>query len=87
MSVLSPCISVCLHDPVTDYCYGCGRTRAEIQIWKSPQTDQEWKAKNLEVIKARLSGFQHEAFERSYAYKKKHGVSPIKELKLKGEYK
>ena len=34
--------------------------------WKSPQTDQEWKAKNLEEIKARLSGFQHEAFERSY---------------------
>jgi len=44
MSVLSPCISVCLHDPVTDYCYGCGRTRAEIQTWKSPQTDQEWKS-------------------------------------------
>ena len=87
MSVLSPCISVCLHDPVTDYCYGCGRTHAEIQTWKSPQTNQEWKAKNLEEIKARLSGFQHEAFERSYTYKKKHGVSPIKELKLKGEYK
>ena len=45
------------------------------------------ETKNLEEIKARLSGFQHEAFERSYAYKKKHGVSPIKELKLKGEYK
>ena len=87
MSVLSPCISVCLHDPATDYCYGCGRTHLEIQTWKSPQTDQEWKAKNLEEIKARLSGYQHEAFERSYAYKKKHGVSPIKELKLKGEYK
>ena len=57
MSALSPCISVCLHDPATDYCY-CGRTHTEIQTWKSPQTDQEWKAKNLEEIKARLSGFQ-----------------------------
>ena len=78
MSVLSPCISVCLHDPATDYCYGCGRTHAEIQTWKSPQTDQEWKAKNLEEIKARLSGFHLEAFERSYAVSYTHLTLPTK---------
>lgn len=25
-NITSPCISVCKSDPVTDYCYGCGRT-------------------------------------------------------------
>lgn len=31
----SPCVSQCQLDPVTDYCFGCGRTRNEIAIWSS----------------------------------------------------
>lgn len=29
----SPCILVCSIDDVTGYCFGCGRTRAEIGAW------------------------------------------------------
>jgi len=27
--VTSPCISVCKTDPISGYCYGCGRTNEE----------------------------------------------------------
>lgn len=34
MSVVeSPCILVCSIDMKTGYCFGCGRTRAEIAAW------------------------------------------------------
>ena len=29
----SPCIKVCIHDPATGLCRGCGRTLREIQDW------------------------------------------------------
>ncbi|MFZ9448040.1 MAG: DUF1289 domain-containing protein [Alphaproteobacteria bacterium] len=29
----SPCIRVCVLDPVTDQCSGCGRRRMEIAAW------------------------------------------------------
>ena len=32
--IISPCISICKTDPVTDYCYGCARTEEEKKIWK-----------------------------------------------------
>jgi Predicted Fe-S protein len=28
-NVVSPCISVCKSDPISGYCYGCGRTDEE----------------------------------------------------------
>jgi uncharacterized protein len=31
----TPCIKVCLLDPETGLCEGCGRTRAEIARWLS----------------------------------------------------
>ena len=27
--IISPCISICKTDPVTGYCYGCGRSNEE----------------------------------------------------------
>lgn len=33
MSIQSPCILVCSIDPATGYCFGCGRTGAEIAGW------------------------------------------------------
>ena len=29
----SPCNKVCIHDPVSGLCRGCGRTLQEIQDW------------------------------------------------------
>lgn len=33
MSIETPCIAVCMMDPRTDLCFGCGRTLTEIAHW------------------------------------------------------
>ena len=33
MSTETPCIAVCMMDPRTNLCFGCGRTLAEIARW------------------------------------------------------
>jgi predicted Fe-S protein YdhL (DUF1289 family) len=33
MTISSPCIRVCILDPETGLCEGCGRTREEIARW------------------------------------------------------
>ena len=33
MTIESPCINVCVLDPVTSYCIGCGRAGHEIGAW------------------------------------------------------
>ena len=70
-NIISPCISICKTDPVTGYCYGCGRTNDEKKIWKDENTENAWKDKNLIDIQSRLSGWQLETFKVSYANKKK----------------
>ncbi len=30
----SPCVKVCVVDPVSELCIGCGRTLAEIAAWR-----------------------------------------------------
>ncbi len=69
-NIISPCISICKTDPVTGYCYGCGRTNEEKKIWKDENTNNDWKNKNLQEIQNRLSGWQLETFKTSYANKK-----------------
>ena len=56
--VTSPCISVCKTDPISGYCYGCGRTNEEKDIWKDENTSNEWKQNNLSELKSRLSDWQ-----------------------------
>jgi predicted Fe-S protein YdhL (DUF1289 family) len=41
--VRSPCINVCKNDPITGYCYGCGRTNDEIKSWNKEDLTNEWK--------------------------------------------
>jgi predicted Fe-S protein YdhL (DUF1289 family) len=38
--VETPCVNICLLDPATGTCLGCGRTLAEIARW-SEMTDAE----------------------------------------------
>ena len=76
--IISPCISICKTDPKTGYCYGCGRSNEEKKIWKLNETTNQWKKDNIGVIKKRLSGWQLESFEESYAYKIKNGISLFK---------
>tara|TARA_B100001063_G_C16703416_1_gene523865 strand:- start:994 stop:1245 length:252 start_codon:yes stop_codon:yes gene_type:complete len=82
--IISPCISICKTDPVTGYCYGCGRTNEEKKIWKLENTTNEWKTNNIKVIKTRLNGWQLESFEQSYTHKVKNGISLLKK-KLNNE--
>ena len=82
--IISPCISICKTDPVTGFCYGCGRSNEEKKIWKLENTTDEWKTNNIKVIKTRLNGWQLESFEQSYTYKLKNGISLFKK-KLNNE--
>lgn len=81
--IISPCISICRTDPKTGYCYGCGRDNDEKKNWKIDETSDEWKKKNIETIKKRLTGWQLESFEESYQYKIKNGMSLYKKTMLK----
>jgi predicted Fe-S protein YdhL (DUF1289 family) len=80
--VTSPCISVCKTDPLSGFCYGCGRTNEEKNTWKNENTSNEWKIKNLEDLKNRLSDWQLKAFEESYKSKVETGLSLIKKKLL-----
>ena len=73
--IISPCISICKTDPVTGYCYGCGRNNEEKKIWKSESTSEEWKKNNIIEIQKRLRGWQLESFKESYEYKINNGLS------------
>ena len=76
--IISPCVSICKTDPVTGYCYGCGRTNNEKKIWKDEETTNNWKKNNLKIILTRLKGWQLESFKESYEHKVSHGLSLYK---------
>ncbi len=81
--IVSPCISICKTDPVTGYCYGCGRSDEEKKIWKNEDTSNEWKETNLKDIQERMSGWQLESFKESYDHKKNKGISLFKKNTIK----
>ena len=76
--IVSPCISICKTDPITGYCYGCARTNYEKKLWKSENTNNEWKKQNLEEITQRMTGWQQDTFKESYEHKLKNGISLFK---------
>ena len=80
--IVSPCMSVCKTDPISGFCYGCGRTDEDKRVWKDPETTDEWKISNLESLRNRLNGWQLEAFDKSYNFKKETGISLIKQKLL-----
>ena len=80
--IISPCISICKTDPLTGYCYGCARTQDEKELWKNDNSTDEWKSKNLELIKTRMKGWQLETFKESYNHKINNGISIFKKKLL-----
>jgi uncharacterized protein len=40
MSKETPCIAVCMIDPKTSLCFGCGRTLPEIARWHRMETGE-----------------------------------------------
>ncbi len=81
-NIVSPCISVCKTDPISGFCYGCGRSSEDKKFWKDENTSNEWKLKNIEEIRNRLDGFVLKAFNESYKSKQKTGLSLIKKKLL-----
>jgi len=81
--IISPCISICKTDPVTGYCYGCGRNENDKKKWKNEKTTEEWKKQNLIDIQKRLNGWQLESFKESYKHKIEKGISLIKKESIK----
>ena len=81
--IISPCISICRTDPVTGYCYGCGRSSEDKIKWKDEKTTDDWKNENLKTIRKRLKGWQLESFNESYEHKINHGSSLFKKANLK----
>ena len=75
-------MSVCKTDPISGFCYGCGRTDDDKKMWKDLETSDEWKTNNLELLRSRLNGWQLEAFEKSYTFKKETGITLIKQKLL-----
>ena len=80
--IVSPCISICKTDPVTGFCYGCGRSNEEKKIWKDEKTTDDWKITNIEEIQTRMSGWQLKSFKESYNHKTKKGISLFKQSKI-----
>ena len=76
--IISPCISICKTDPVTGYCYGCGRNNNDKNMWKDEKTTDDWKKNNLTKIKKRLNGWQLKSFKKSYKNKIENGISLFK---------
>ena len=76
--IISPCISICKTDPLTGYCYGCGRSNEDKIKWKNLETTDEWKKNNLKDIEKRLNGWQLNSFKESYNHKIKTGISIFK---------
>ena len=83
--IVTPCISVCRTDPVSGHSYGCGRTNEDKKYWKDPDTSDDWKINNLKELESRLSGWQLEAFKKSYAHKKEHGISLLQKKMIESK--
>ena len=81
--IVSPCISICKTDPLTGYCYGCGRSSEDKIKWKNPDTTDLWKSENLKQIEKRLNGWQLDSFKESYNHKVNNGISLFKKKSLK----
>ena len=81
--IINPCISICKTDPVTGFCYGCGRTNEDKKNWKSENCTDDWKEKNLKEIQQRLNGWQLESFKESYKNKVEKGISLFKKDLIK----
>ena len=81
--IVSPCISICKTDPLTGFCYGCGRSNNDKKMWKDEKTSDYWKKNNLLELEKRLNGWRLESFKESYEHKLKNGISLFKKQNLK----
>jgi uncharacterized protein len=53
MSIETPCIAVCMMDPRTNLCFGCGRTLPEIARW--PRMESAERLAVMAELPARMA--------------------------------
>jgi uncharacterized protein len=53
MSIETPCIAVCMMDPKTSLCFGCGRTLPEIARWHRMERAERLAV--MELLPARMA--------------------------------
>jgi uncharacterized protein len=53
MSIETPCIAVCMIDPRTSLCFGCGRTLPEIARWH--RIDNAERLAIMEMLPTRMA--------------------------------
>jgi predicted Fe-S protein YdhL (DUF1289 family) len=53
MSIETPCIAVCMIDPRTGLCFGCGRTLPEIARWH--RIDSAERLAIMELLQGRMA--------------------------------
>ena len=53
MSIETPCIAVCMIDPRSSLCFGCGRTLPEIARWH--RIDSTERLAIMELLPARMA--------------------------------
>lgn len=53
MSKETPCIAVCMIDPKTGLCYGCGRTLPEIARWHRIESAERLAI--MDILPARMA--------------------------------
>jgi uncharacterized protein len=53
MSIETPCIAVCMIDPRSSLCFGCGRTLPEIARWH--RIDSAERLAIMELLPARMA--------------------------------
>ena len=54
MSKETPCIAVCMIDPKTSLCFGCGRTLPEIERWHRMESAERHGV--MAQLAARMAG-------------------------------
>ena len=54
MSIETPCIAVCMIDPKTSLCFGCGRTLGEIARWHRMESAERLSV--MAELPARMKG-------------------------------
>lgn len=68
----SPCVKICVVDPDSGYCIGCGRTRDEIACWIG--MDEHQRTEVMEVLGERLANLTRRK-QRKGGARARRGVS------------
>ena len=59
LATASPCVKICVVDPLSGFCIGCGRTIGEIALWS--EMDEAERGKVVAGLEARMAGARSRA--------------------------